>query len=178
MTRGPRYLGLAAAAALLVIAGCTSSGGGRSAPAAAESAEPLPSTAADSSVGATIQNPFPIGTWTSTITEADLRAAGITGPGELTENAGTFTTSFLPDGTWTTVQKTPAAIRWPVFKGTWATNGPATIRETTTFPPDYAGDVVDVTWELDGDELHLAVPNPPDPIIGVLTAAHPWRRSP
>lgn len=121
---------------------------------------------------------FPIGSWTTTVTEADLRAGGITTTGDVGENAGVFTTTFAPDGTWTTAQQSSAPLRWPVFRGRWVAVGADTIRQTTTFPADFAGDVVDFTWRIEGDGLHMEVPDPPDPVLGVITGAHPWQRVP
>lgn len=132
------------------------------------SATPTPTSLASIPPG------FPIGSWSSTITEADLRAGGITGAGELRENTGVFTHVFGTDGTWMTVQQTDVPIRWPIFRGTWTATGPNTFDQVTTFPPDYAGDVVAITWAREGDTLLLRVPDPPDPLLPVIMEAHPW----
>lgn len=120
---------------------------------------------------------FPIGTWTSTISEDDLRAGGLTDPAALRENVGLFTMTLAADGTWTIAQQTDVPIRWPVFRGTWTPTGPNSFDQRTEFPPDYAGDVVGFTWQLDDDQLLLRIPDPPDEVLGVLTEAHPWVRA-
>jgi hypothetical protein len=117
---------------------------------------------------------FPLGAWTSTITEADLEAAGISDPNVLQENAGTFTTTFAADGTWSTVMDTTEPIRWPVFRGTFTPIADGEMEQITTFPPEYAGDVVRFTWRMDGDDLVLGVPEPPDPILPIVVETHPW----
>jgi hypothetical protein len=116
-----------------------------------------------------------VGAWTTTITEADLRAAGITEPAGLAENSGLFTMTLGADGSWSTAQVTDAPVRWPVFKGTYEVTGPSAFRQVTTFPPDYAGDVVDFTWSVRDGALVLSVPNPPDPILPILVETHPWQ---
>jgi hypothetical protein len=158
------------AAAILVSAGILAACTGGTAPAT-----DAPSGAPAGSV-ATIELPadFPLGAWTSTITEADLEAAGISDPNVLQENAGTFTTTFAADGTWSTVMDTTEPIRWPVFRGTFTPIADGEMEQITTFPPEYAGDVVRFTWRMDGDDLVLGVPEPPDPILPIVTETHPW----
>jgi hypothetical protein len=124
--------------------------------------------------GSPLPDGFPLGSWTTTLTEADLRAAGMTGAAELTENSGVFTMTLAPDGTWTTAQETDSPIRWPVFRGTYVTTGPDTFRQLTTFPPDFAGDEVDFSWRIESGDLVMEVPDPPDPILPVIIEAHPW----
>jgi len=118
---------------------------------------------------------FPLGAWTVTITEEDLRDAGITDPGLLAENAGVFTKTYAGDGTWTVAQETDAPIRWPVFRGTYRSSGLNEIEEVTTFPEDYAGDVVRFTWAREGANVRFTVVDPPDPILPILTETHPWQ---
>lgn len=119
-----------------------------------------------------------IGTWTTTITETDLKAAGITAPAGLAENAGVFTMTLGQDGTWTTSQEADVPLRWPVFRGSYIATGPDSFRQTTDFPPDYAGDVVDFTWSTEGGALALKLPAPPDHVLPVLMETHPWQRQP
>ena len=142
----------------------------------------LPATAASSTTGsappassaAALPDGFPIGSWTTTITDADLRAGGLTGAGDLSENAGVFTLIMGEDGTWTTTQKTEATIRWPVFRGTWISTGSNSFSQRTDFPADFAGDVVDFTWKIENGNLVLELPNPPDPVLPIIMETHPW----
>jgi hypothetical protein len=131
------------------------------------------SPAATSSSG--VPAGFPLGSWTTTITETDLRAGGITGTGELSENAGTFTMTLAGDGTWTVTQDTDAPIRWPVFRGTYTMTGPTSFQQRTEFPPDFAGDLVDFEWRVDQGTLLLEVPNPPDHVLPIVMETHPWQ---
>ena len=130
------------------------------------------------SAGAAFPDGFPLGVWSVTITEDDLRAGGITGSGELTENTGVFTMTLGGDGTWTTAQVTDALIRWPVFRGSLSATGPDTFTQVTTFPPDYAGDSVDFRWRLDDGDLVLEVLDPPDHVLPALMETHPWEPVP
>lgn len=155
---------LIAAVAVMLMA-CTAAG--PSAPASAPIVQ-APGLAA-------LPEGFPIGSWTSTITEEDLRKAGVTDAGLIKENSGMFTTTFASDGTWSTAQTTDAPIKWPLFRGTFEVAGDGLIDQTTTFPPDYAGDVVRFTWRMENGALVLGVPEPPDPFLGMMTAMHPWQ---
>ena len=117
-----------------------------------------------------------VGSWTTTITEADLRAGGVTGEGELAENTGVFTMTFGADGTWSASQVAAVPRRWPVYKGTLVALGPDSFRQVTTFPADYAGDSVDFTWSIKDGALVMHVLNPPDKILPIITETHPWQR--
>jgi hypothetical protein len=67
-------------------------------------------------------------------------------------------------------------VKWPVVRGTWTATGADTFSQTTDFPADFAGDVVDFTWRIDDGKLVLRVPEPPDPILPVIMETHPWER--
>ncbi len=153
-------------AALVVVAACSAGSTGSS------------STSAGSSAGPAISLPpdFPLGTWVITITEADLRAGGITQPGLIAENVGTFTRTARADGTWTVVQSDPGGRIRPVFSGTFRPTGDHEYEETTLFPPDYAGEVIRFRWALEGDGLRVEVLDPPDEILPIQTEAHLWER--
>jgi hypothetical protein len=166
-TLRPRSIGALLAAVAIVAAcskppGSSSVAGGTEAPSVAASVAAIPAG-------------FPIGAWTTTITEDDLKAADVTHEGELAENTGEFTLTMAEDGTWTTAQVTDAPIRWPVFEGTWVATGPDGFRQVTTFPTDFAGDVVDFTWKLEAGSLILKVVNPPDHILPIVMESHPWQ---
>jgi hypothetical protein len=120
----------------------------------------------------------PVGTWVTTITADNLRAAGLGAPAAVAENAGTFTMTIGADGSWTTVQTTSEPVRWPVFRGTYVVSGPRTIDMRTDFPADYAGDVVTVSWSQAADGLHLTLIAPQDPMLKLNLEAHPWAASP
>lgn len=156
-TLGRTLRGLAATAAILTaIAACS-----------AGAASPPPSVS--------VPDGFPIGVWTTTITEADLRAGGLTKEGEFAENAGVVTLTMASDGTWSTAQESEVDLRWPVFRGTWTVVDEDTFRQTTTFPADFAGDVVDFTWRSEGDALRIEVDTPPDPVLPIIFETHPWQ---
>ena len=142
------------------------------------SAQPAASLPGVPGSGAGFPDGFPFGTWSVTLDEDDLRAGGITGPGELAENAGVFTMTLAGDGTWTTAQVTDVPIRWPVFRGKLSATGPDTFNQVTEFPPDFAGDSVDFRWRLEDGDLVLEVLNPPDNILPVLMETRPWEPVP
>ena len=155
-----------------VVSGCSSVGGSAS---PSPSDQHAPQASAEAPSAAAVPSDFPIGSWSTTITEADLRARGVTSEGELAENAGTTTMTIAADGTWTTAQEASVPLRWPVFKGTWTATGPDSFNQVTTFPPDYAGDSVDFTWMIEDGSLILKVVNPPDHILPILVESHPWQ---
>lgn len=132
-------------------------------------------SAPSSAPGSSLADHALLGSWKVTITEQDLRDAGITDPGLIAENVGTSTKTYSADGTWVAAVVTPQPVRWPVFRGTWRVSGPAEVEETTTFPEDYAGDVVRFTWQAEGAGIRFDVVNPPDPILPILTETHVWQ---
>lgn len=131
-------------------------------------------TAASTASPGALPSGFPIGTWTTTITPDDLQEAGLTDAGALAENVGTFTLEMAADGSWTTTQVSDVDVKWPVFRGTWVATGDDSFVQTTEFPADFAGDVVGFTWQRNGDNLLLDVPEPPDPVLPVIMGSHPW----
>lgn len=167
ITRQIRLLACVVAVTSVLVLGCSTTPGAvtsSTAPGSGSAASPngLPAG-------------FPLGSWMTTITEADLRAGGITGAGELSENVGTFTMTLARDGTWTITQDTDVPVRWPVFRGTYAATGPSSFQQRTEFPPDFAGDLVDFEWRVDDGTLLLKAPNPPDHVLPIVTETHPWQ---
>lgn len=134
-------------------------------------------TSATTSVGPGLSVPpdFPIGSWVVTITEQDLRDAGITAPGVIAENTGTITKTYSHDGTWTVVQETKGAVATPVFSGTFRPIGLNGIQETTAFPTDFLGEVVNFTWQREGTGIRFTVVDPPDVILPITTETHVWQ---
>jgi hypothetical protein len=156
-------------ACFLLVAGCSGSGASQ-APAAASGA---PSRSA---IGVPAPSGFPlIGSWTTSITKDDLRAAGITDPGLLNENSGRFVWTFAQDGTWTNVQQSldGSPIRAPVFRGHYTVDGPILVA-VTEFPPEYRDAGLRYRWALDNGQVRFELLNPPDPIAPVIASAHPW----
>ena len=161
-------------AVALTMIGCSAPpSGSRSAEAAIPSVVPVSAGA-----GAATGDEAPIGSWTYTLTEEDLRAAGFTETGLIAENVGTSTFTVESDGTWTMVQTTTQPVRSPVFRGTYAVTAPNTLEMRTTFPGDYAGEIVTVEWSRVDDGLRLRVVSPPDPLLKVQFETHTWAPSP
>jgi hypothetical protein len=156
---------MALAVLAIVAIGCAGQGAGSS----AASPRPPASLAAGSAVGEA-----PVGTWSMTLTAADLEAAGFTDPGLVGENTGTFTFSVGSDGTWTTAQSSSVLLRWPVFRGTYQVTGSRTMAMRTEFPADYAGDLVSVEWSMEAGNLRLRLISPQDPLLKVNLETHPW----
>lgn len=153
----------------LTVAGCAGQPGAASAP-------PSAAPAATTEAGAT--GVVPVGTWTMTLTEEDLRAAGFTDPGAAAENTGTFTFTIAPDGTWTIAQAASQPVKWPVFRGSYTVTGEDTVEMLTTFPPEYAGDLVSMRLSEGSDGLTVKVLSPDDPLLRVNFESHVWERSP
>ncbi len=168
------YLATLAVVATMALAGCSAGTPATAVPASAP--------AAPNGSALALPSGFPIGTWTTTITGEDLAKVsdeslakiGMSRDNLVKENTGVFTTTISADGTWSTVQDTDVEVKWPVFRGTFTPVGDDAFDQATTFPPDFAGDVVRFTWRMEDGQLHLTVPDPPDPVLGILTAAHPW----
>ena len=150
--------------------------------AAACAAQPAtttpPATAAGPGSSGRPVTDVPIGTWSMTITEEDLRAGGFTEQGAFAENTGTFTFTIAPDGTWTITQAASQPVRWPVFRGTYNVTGADTIEMLTAFPADYAGDLVAVELTETSDGLAIKLLSPPDPLLRVQLESHVWAPSP
>ena len=152
-------------AAATVVAGC---GAGSDRIAGAPGSAPAASTA----TAITLPEGFPVGTWTTTITADDL-AAITTRRWQISAYVTTldrqFTLVLGADGTWSALRTdVPSSGRLqghPVWADAF---------DLTTFPPDYAGDVVRIEWRTADDKLLLTVPDPPDPILPVTMGAHPW----
>jgi hypothetical protein len=93
----------------------------------------------------------------------------------INENVGTSTLTLAPDGTWTMAQETERSVRSPVLRGTYSVTSSDSFEMRTTFPPDLVGELVAITWQVDGGTLQLRTPNPPHEIIRVQMETHPWR---
>jgi hypothetical protein len=52
--------------------------------------------------------------------------------------------------------------------------GANSFRQTTTFPADFAGDVVDFTWAIEDGALLIRVTDPPDPVLPIVMESHSW----
>lgn len=161
--RAPATLGIAIVA---LVAACAQPAAGTGAPAGS----------GRSPAGAPAGFPL-IGTWTSTITAADLEAAGITDPGAIQENAGRFTWTFEADGTWRQAQVslTDTPILNPVFSGMFAVDDGVLV-VTTTFPEQYRDAGLHYTWQITGvGAVSFRLQDPPDPMLPVIVEAHPWQ---
>lgn len=121
---------------------------------------------------------FPlVGSWTSTITSEDLKAAGFTDPGAVQENTGRFTWTFEADGTWrqTQVSLTDAPVLNPVFSGTFSV-ADAVLIVSTAFPEQYRDEGLHYTWQIAADgSVSFRLQDPPDPMLPAIVEAHPWQ---
>jgi hypothetical protein len=116
---------------------------------------------------------FPVGSFRTTITDADLRAGHATN--DIPENHGTFTLTIHRNGHWRLVQKAPNPVLDPVFTGTYSVRGRLVDFKTVT-PAQFGGDDI-VAWRLVGSILHLKLRSKsPYPESYVLYDAHPWRK--
>jgi hypothetical protein len=169
---------LASMATLALASACVSSPASSpaasGAPASAVSASGSPPSPT-ASPAQSLPADFPLGSWTNYLTEEDLRAAGYTDTATINENVGAGTLTLSADGKWTIAVESSQPMRWPVFRGTYAVTGSNTFRMLTTFPPDLAGEVVDLEWTFEDDGLHLRAIDPYDPIIHVQYETRPWQ---
>jgi hypothetical protein len=171
---GPRR---ARPGAILVLAAMTLAACGSTAASPSDAATSAPSSAP--SAGGIIPGDFPLlGSWTTSITKADVAAAGITDPNAQNENSGKFTWTFAPDGTWSQVQESldGSPINAPVFRGTYTVDE-GSIVATTTFPEQYQDAGLHYAFVLEGGGVRFDLLDPPDPILPIIIETHPWVRA-
>ncbi len=116
------------------------------------------------------------GTYRVTISDADLRANGVTDPGAIRENHGIFTW-FLHDGSWRLHQRTSNPVNPPGPPAPYTVKGD---RITFVFAapgaPPGAPPPLTMRWKLASRELHFTVIRGGDPIVRTLFTAHPWKK--
>jgi hypothetical protein len=129
-------------------------------------------TAADS-VGSTDQSALN-GTYRFVISDADLKAHGVTNRGVIRENHGLFTW-VLRDGRWQAHQRA-ANISNPNFAGSYMLRGD---RVSFVFrgpgEPD-APPAMTMRWKLAGAKLRFTVISGGDAIVRTFFTAHAWQR--
>jgi len=152
-------LGVAMVAVLAVTAACSGPG-----------ATPVPSLSAAGGA--------PLGTWTVTITKDDFERAGLTNPGANEENSGTFTFTINADRTFTETQQADHPVKWPVFRGEWTAQGADQLQLRTTFPSDFVGETIVITWKTASDGLHLRLISPDEAYLRAHFETHPWSPGP
>ncbi len=160
-SRKARLTAIGAIAAAALTLGC-------GAEAAVESA-----TAA-ASVGSTADQSALNGTYRFAISDADLRAHGVTNPGVIHENHGLFTW-VLRDGRWQAHQRA-ANISNPNFAGSYKLRG-ARISFVFRGPgePD-APPAMTMRWKLAGGKLRFTVISGGDAIVRTYFTAHAWQK--
>lgn len=119
-----------------------------------------------------------LGSWSTTISKDDVRAAGFTDPGAANENSGMFTWVFEQDGSWRQIQASLDAspIVNPVFSGRYTVAG-SVVTVVTEFPPDYRDDGLRYAFELVEGAVRFDLLNPPDPMLPVIVETYPWTRT-
>jgi hypothetical protein len=115
----------------------------------------------------------PAGRWTTTVTEDDLRDAGVTDPALIAAHAGSYRLVLVTDGTWTRIHEPSASAGSSVWRGTW-TAAPDRIRLITAGPAERRGEVLDATWRVREGRLVLRVDEAPADVIRAAVEAHPW----
>ena len=175
--RGPGMT-FAGFALVMTLAAAACSGSPTATPGSTGPGSTGPTSTASATDGGAAPATALVGAWTTTITKADLQAAGITDPGAHNENSGRFTFTFGPDGSWTQVQESldGSPIYNPVFRGTYTADG-ASFVATTTFPEEYADAGLHFTWALAGADLKLDLLDPPDDVLPVVMETRPWTRT-
>ena len=110
----------------------------------------------------------PLGVFRTTITDADLRAGGVT---DLSENHGTYTLKLLGKGRWTFHQVARNYLQEPDHTGTYA------VRATgTTFTDTGFGVAFTARLSYDGKHLRFKILKADIPELRVIFGAHPWTK--
>jgi len=119
-----------------------------------------------------------VGAWATSITKADLAAAGVTDPGLQNENSGRFIWTFEPDGSWTSVQESldGSPLNNPVFRGTYIVHGSALVA-ITEFPAEFRDAGLHYAFTLEGSSVRFDILDPPDPMLPVIVETHAWTRT-
>ena len=141
-------------------------------------AVPTPGPSAAPGTGAALTGHPLVGTWTTSVTKADIAAGGITDPAAQNENSGQFSWTFGADGSWTAVQQSldGSPITNPVFRGTYTVDGDKLVM-ATEFPTDYRDNGLHYTWSIAGDAATFDVLDPPDSLLPLVVESHPWTRA-
>jgi hypothetical protein len=110
----------------------------------------------------------PTGVFRTTITDADLTAAGVS---DLAENHGTYMLKLLPKGRWTLHQVASNPLSAPNHAGTYALKKNGVRFEDPRFS---VGFVARVTF--DGRHLRFKIVSADIPELRVIFGAHPWTK--
>jgi hypothetical protein len=112
------------------------------------------------------------GTYRVVISDRDLRANGVTGPGAIRENHGTFTW-ILRDGRFQFRQRAGNRLDNPNGKGSYTERGDEI---TFTFGARPAPPPLTLTWRLVRGQLRFTFVRRGDAIARTLFTAHPWSK--
>jgi hypothetical protein len=110
------------------------------------------------------------GTYRVTISDADLEAHGVTGPGDIRENHGLFTW-VLDNGHFHWHQRATNHVFHPDGEGTYAVTGDRITFVTPGGPPPTT-----LRWSRSGGELRFTALGGGDRIVRTLLTAHPWKK--
>jgi hypothetical protein len=119
------------------------------------------------SAGAAVPK-VPTGVFRTKITDADLRAAGVS---DLRENHGTYTMKLLPKGRWTLHQVAPNALDAPNHSGTYRATKSAVRFVDTGFDVSFTARLT-----LDGRHLRFKILRADIPELRVIWGAHTWTK--
>ncbi len=110
----------------------------------------------------------PSGVFRTTITDADLKAGGVS---DLAENHGTYTLKLLPKRRWTIHQTAPNALQNPDHTGTYAVTKDGIHFEDTGFGVGFTARL-----SFDGKHLKFKIAKADIPELRVIFGAHPWTK--
>jgi len=110
----------------------------------------------------------PIGVFKTTITDADLRAGGVT---DISENHGTYTLKLLPKGRWTFHQVARNSLQNPDHAGTYSTGKNGVTFTDTGFDVAFTARL-----SFDGKRLRFRILRADLPELRVIFGAHPWAK--
>jgi len=119
------------------------------------------------SAGAAVST-VPTGVFRTKITDADLRAGGVS---DLTENHGTYTMKLLPKGRWTLHQVAPNHLQAPDHVGTYTATKNGVRFVDTGFDVSFTARLT-----LAGKHLRFKIVKADIPELRVIWGAHPWTK--
>jgi len=110
----------------------------------------------------------PTGVFRTTITDADLKAGGVS---DLAENHGTYTLKLLPKGRWTLHQVAPNPLSAPNHAGTYAVKKNGVRFDDPGFAVGFVARL-----SFDGRHLRFKIVSADIPELRVIFGAHPWTK--
>jgi hypothetical protein len=127
-------------------------------------------SAAAAIAAATISVAVPTGTFTTSISNADLAAGHVTGSA-VAANRGTYTLKIQAGGRWTMKNTAPGHLINPTQGGTYHATG-----TSVAFTNIFTGGTLTARLALRAGTLRFTILKASRPELRVVFGAHPWRK--